>query len=195
MDIDFDNINIRGIRKTDIPDMLATLEKTYLENPHYLSHSCRQMGIKSGEPLSDVARAHLLNHISKHINARNRTGFLLTSGTNMLGFVLIERHVSRDAEPYGELSDLVVLPLDTKKKKQAFSIGQMLLIRAMGQFRSWNIDQVYLESGLHNDAAHRFFKKQGWSEISKTFVHSLRIDTPTQVTPPSTTPDASNIST
>ena len=167
--MELNNITIRLLRKTDAPEVLALLEKTYLHNPNYISHSCRQMGIVPNQPLSDAARKHLQTHVLKHIGGRNQLGFIALTGTRILGYVLIQKHQHRDCEPYGELSDLVVVP-----RKHSAGVGQMLIARAMAQFRDWKLDHTYLESGITNKAAHRFFAGQGWQTVSQVLMCPTR---------------------
>ena len=161
-------IMIRPLKRADITIIHRMLIETYDSNPTYASHSDLQMNIVPGEKLTPENEQFLLDHCSNHIGHRSYAGFAATDRERIIGFVLIKRHTPKGAPSYGELSDLVLRP-----KQKSEGIGQMLIARALAQFKAWNVGQVFLETGLRNKSAHRFFIGQGWQAVS----HTLRITT------------------
>lgn len=52
-------------------------------------------------------------------------------------------------------------------------IGGQLVAQAIGRVKAKGIEWVFLESGLGNEAAHRFFENEGFAMISHVFARRL----------------------
>lgn len=168
MDQTLSAITIRPLRRSDLPTVHKILVDTYHSNHAYASHSDLQMGVVPGKKLTKENEEYLKDHVACHVGRRDYAGFAATDRERIIGVVLIRRHRPKGAASYGELSDLLLRP-----KQKSEGIGQMLIARALAQFKAWNVPQVFLETGLRNKSAHRFFIGQGWQPVS----HTLRIST------------------
>lgn len=165
MDTTLSAVTIRPLKRADLPTIMRLLVATYHSNPVYPSHSDLQMGIKPGKRISEDSEECLKEHVYKHVGNRNHIGFVAADKDRILGFVLIKRHRPRGCPTFGELSDLILKP-----RQKSEGLGQMLIARAMAQFRAWEVDQVFLETALGNKSAHRFFIAQGFQAVSHTMV-------------------------
>ena len=69
---------------------------------------------------------------------------------------------------YGVIEDMAVDP-----KLRSSGIGRALLERLVERARERHCDWVFLESGLGNEAAHRFFEREGFRMTSHVFARRL----------------------
>lgn len=169
MEPSLDAITIRSLKKKDQPIIQEMMLDTYRKNPAYPSHSDVQVGIIPGQPLTEDNVTYLREHCECHSKKRAYSGLVATSSDGkILGFVLMKKHSPGGAKPWGELSDIVLAP-----KQRSDGCGQLLLSRAVASFRKWGVEQVFLETGIDNKKAHRFFIGQGWKPVS----HVMKIAT------------------
>lgn len=87
----------------------------------------------------------------------------------LVGIMLYE-FVSSRRSRYAQLHDIVVAaPL------RGNGIGQAMVVWLEAEAaRAGNIGKFFLESGLRNHAAHRFFERFGYATCSLTMLKSLR---------------------
>jgi ribosomal protein S18 acetylase RimI-like enzyme len=164
-----DTITIRPLSKKDQSIVQEMMLDTYRNNPAYASHSELQSGFQVGQPLTDGNIAYIREHCECHTKKRTYSGLVAVDETQrILGVVLMQKHSPKGTSPWGELSDIILAP-----KQRSDGLGQMLLSRAIAVFRKWGVDQVFLETGVDNKKAHRFFIGQGWKVVS----HTMRITT------------------
>lgn len=139
----------------------------------YISHGEIQMGVGQGRfvdgelvagPAPDAEKMW-----KKYITANilDSGGALVCKAVSgdgsILGFVVAE--IQEDgAEPFGMLCDLLV-----KEGCRTSGTGTALLEHALGWFSSKGISDIYLESGLHNHAAHEYFRRRGFVKVSEIF--------------------------
>lgn len=167
MDPALDAITIRPLSKRDQPTIQKMMLDTYRNNPAYASHSEQQMGFEN--PLTEANVDYLKEHCENHTKKRAYSGLVaVDEDERILGVVLMKKHSPKGAPAWGELSDIILAP-----KQRSDGLGQMLLSRAIAVFRKWGVDQVFLETGVDNKKAHRFFIGQGWKVVS----HVLKITT------------------
>ena len=167
MDPALDAITIRPLSKKDQPTIQKMMLDTYRNNPAYASHSEQQMGFEN--PLTESNVDYLREHCENHTKKRAYSGLVAVDDDGrILGVVLMKKHSPKGAPSWGELSDIILAP-----KQRSDGLGQMLLSRAIAVFRKWGVDQVFLETGVDNKKAHRFFIGQGWKVVS----HVLKITT------------------
>ena len=167
MDPALDAITIRPLSKKDQPTIQKMMLDTYRNNPAYASHSEQQMGFEN--PLTEANVDYLKEHCENHTKKRSYSGLVaVDEDERILGVVLMKKHSPKGAPAWGELSDIILAP-----KQRSDGLGQMLLSRAIAVFRKWGVDQVFLETGVDNKKAHRFFIGQGWKVVS----HVLKITT------------------
>ena len=187
MEPSLDAITIRPLSKKDQPIVQEMMLDTYRNNPAYASHSEQQAGFQSGQPLTEDNIAYIREHCECHTKKRAYSGLVaVDENGRILGVVLMKKHSPKGAAPWGELSDIILAP-----KQRSDGLGQMLLSRAIAVFRKWGVEQVFLETGVDNKKAHRFFIGQGWKVVS----HVMKITTALPQLPttdPIPTPGLSN---
>jgi GNAT superfamily N-acetyltransferase len=167
MEPSLDAITIRPLSKKDQPTIQKMMLDTYRNNPTYASHSEQQMGFEN--PLTEANVDYLREHCENHTKKRAYSGLVaVDEDERILGVVLMKKHSPKGAPAWGELSDIILAP-----KQRSDGLGQMLLSRAIAVYRKWGVDQVFLETGVDNKKAHRFFIGQGWKVVS----HVLKITT------------------
>lgn len=165
---DLDSVTIRTLKVKDLPVIKEMMVDMFKKNSAYPSHSDFQMGVTPGQDLTESNLDYLNEHCENHVKKRNYSGIVAEVDGKVLGFVFMKKHTPKNAPAWGELSDIVL-----GQSKRSDGLGQMLISRAMTVFRKWNITDVYLETGVHNKKAHRFFIGQGWKVVS----HVLKIST------------------
>lgn len=130
----------------------------------YISHSELQMGVASdSDALAPDYMEKWLKYLDRQISTPNNTLLLYTEDEKIIGFVLFGI-VQEGFTPYGMIFDLSVDPAYRGKR-----IGQELLQRATATFREKGIRDCYLESGVNNHSAHRFFEHHGFQQVSDIF--------------------------
>lgn len=65
---------------------------------------------------------------------------------------------------FAVIEDMAVDP-----PERSSGVGKQLLERAMTRIEEQGIEWVFLESGLQNEDAHRFFEKNGFRKLSNVF--------------------------
>ena len=79
------------------------------------------------------------------------------------GFVIYG--INRDgAAPYGMIYDVGLLP-----RHRSRGTGSLLVRTALDALREKGVADCYLESGVDNPSAHRFFEKFGFGQVSCIF--------------------------
>ena len=82
---------------------------------------------------------------------------------NLLGFCVTE--IMEDgAEPFGMICDLLV-----RENCRCGGVGTALMENALAWLRSKGVKDVYLESGMHNHAAHEYFIRRGFRKVSEIY--------------------------
>lgn len=130
----------------------------------YISHGELQMGIATdpGE-LAPGYRETWARYLDRQVADPNNTLLLYLEGGDIAGFILFG--ITDDgALPYGVIFDLAVDP-DRRGKH----VGRQLLQRATESLRDRGIRDCYLESGVNNHSAHRFFERHGFRQVSDIF--------------------------
>lgn len=85
-----------------------------------------------------------------------------------VGVAVVAFHRGRP-RPYAVLEDLVVA-----RDARGSGIGKALLSWIERAARSAGIRDMYLESGIHNEGAHRFFERSRYRIVSKVMHKRLR---------------------
>ena len=130
----------------------------------YISHGELQMGIAlDNNELAPNYKDMWLNYLDRQTENPDNTLLLYLEKETIIGFVLFG--ITNDgAAPYGVIFDLSVDPIYRGKH-----IGQELLQKATESFRNKGIKDCYLESGVNNHSAHRFFEHHGFKQVSDIF--------------------------
>jgi len=93
--------------------------------------------------------------------------FVIKQGPKLCGLGLLNIYPERQI-PFAVLQDLVI---DRIHRSQG--LGEIALTWLKKELRSQGLKQLFLESGIQNISAHRFFEKQGFSIVSKIMVSDL----------------------
>lgn len=89
--------------------------------------------------------------------------FLYRAGGRIAAFCILE--VSNDGDkPFGILCDMLVRP-----EYRSHGLGKQMLAMTRTWFGNLGITDIYLESGVNNHAAHVFFERQGFRQVSHIF--------------------------
>lgn len=143
------------------------------EHNEYISHGEIQMGVGVGEIADGVlkavpsadARENWLKYI--HGNITDPDGAVVYKAVledgEIAGFCVAE--IMEDgAAPFGMVCDVLV-----RESFRKGGLGSDLLNHALSWLRSRGIEDIYLESGLQNEAAHEYFMKRGFVKVSEIY--------------------------
>lgn len=143
------------------------------EHTEYISHGEIQMGVGIGHfedgvlvtsPSPD-ARQFWMKYIHGNMTEPDRAMVYkaVAEDGSIVGFCVVE--IQEDgADPYGMVCDVLV-----KSGVRGGGVGTALLEKALEWLRSMGVKDVYLESGLHNHAAHEYFMRRGFIKVSEIY--------------------------
>lgn len=139
----------------------------------YISHGEIQMGVGEGKfvdggfvtRVAPQARRFWLKYI--HGNLTDPDGAVVykavTDDGRIIGFSVGEI-MDDGADPFGMVCDVLVMESSRTK-----GVGTLLLDSVLEWFRSKDVNDVYLESGLNNHAAHEYFIRRGFKKVSEIY--------------------------
>lgn len=82
---------------------------------------------------------------------------------SIIGFTVAE--IQEDgADPFGMVCDVLV-----DENRRQGGVGSALLSMALSWFKEKGVKDIYLESGLHNHAAHEYFMRRGFVKVSEIY--------------------------
>ena len=142
-------------------DLFAELIENHKE---YISHGELQMGIATdrGELAPDFRNAWL-RYLDRQTADPETEIMLAEQDGTPTGFVIYG--INRDgAAPYGMIYDVGLLP-----RHRSRGTGSLLVRTALDALREKGVADCYLESGVDNHSAHRFFEKFGFGQVSCIF--------------------------
>jgi ribosomal protein S18 acetylase RimI-like enzyme len=169
-----DHGNVADIRwasdATEIMELGALFAHVAATLPDYISHGEVQCGL-SGDGVTWSARApELINADFERISQGRRSarvaGAWLADRTPVA--VAVVDLVERDRVRYAVLCDLLV-----EKDRRHTGIGERMVRFIEAEMRMERVDWIFLESGIRNERAHRFFEKLEYSEMSRIFAKRL----------------------
>ena len=139
----------------------------------YISHGEIQMGVGVGHfedgtfvtDLAPEARAAWMKYITGNICDEEEAAVYMALDLNggLLGFCVTE--IMEDgAEPFGMICDLLVM-----ENSRCGGVGTALMNNALSWLHSKGVTEVYMESGLHNHAAHEYFIRRGFRKVSEIY--------------------------
>ena len=139
----------------------------------YISHGEIQMGVGVGHfedgafitDLAVTARDAWMKYITGNISDAEGAAVYkaVDADGNLLGFCVTE--IMEDgADPFGMICDLLV-----KEGSRCGGVGTALMENAIAWLHSMGVTEVYLESGLHNHAAHEYFMRRGFRKVSEIY--------------------------
>jgi len=83
-----------------------------------------------------------------------------TMADTVVGLLLLELHLSA-LQPYAILHDLVVA-----RSVRGQGVGTAILAWIENELKARGILRLFLESGIHNERAHEFFRRAGFATCS-----------------------------
>lgn len=104
----------------------------------------------------------------KDLNDAGDSVLVAIHNSNVIGMVVLHRTRFLHRPPDGRISTLVVF-----KAYRGRGIGARLTEAAKAIFRIWGCERVEVSSGAKREAAHRFYKREGYIEQPKRFIKLL----------------------
>lgn len=179
------HIEITTAKRDDAKTLCIIFINHITSHPEYISHGEIQMGVGEGTYVpsdksgaggfiskpSPFAREKWMNYINGKLDSLE-TGAVFKAAVKssdsqgveeIAGFCVLEITDDGDA-PFGMLCDVLV-----KEEYRGKGIGTKLIQKSMEWFRSKGIKDIYLESGLGNHAAHAYFQRLGFHQVSHIF--------------------------
>lgn len=166
-------IVIREAEHLDIDDLTLYFIDNLRRHPEYISHgeiqmgvgvaSYDQSGIFKGEP-SPEAELMWRRYITEKVSSADAVVYIAEDGDKRwLGFTVVD--IEEDgASPFGMICDLLVFP-----ENRTAGVGTELLKHGMAWLRNRGVEDVYLESGKDNHAAHHYFEHRGFEHVSNIY--------------------------
>ena len=152
----------------DIPELSKIFFETLEEHSSYVSHGEMQMGIadETGKIL-EGAEDRWKNYIKTKILNRSRVYpsavFKYTRMKKIIAFGVF-MVASDEHHKFGVICDMIV-----RKKFRHHGLGKELLQQGLEWFKKHSIEDIYLESGIRNHSAHKFYKKNHFEKTSYVF--------------------------
>lgn len=139
----------------------------------YISHGEIQMGVGQGyfdngvlvaEPSPDAKRFWMKYIHGNMTDPEGAAVFKAVSDEDgIIGFCVAE--IQEDgAAPFGMLCDVLV-----RENCRCGGVGTSLINAAIDWFHSMGVNDIYLESGLHNHSAHEYFMRRGFIKVSEIY--------------------------
>ena len=165
-------MKIESAQAADAPFLADLFMDHIAAHPEYISHGEMQMGVGEGvfrdgrweaKPAAD-GRQKWMKYILAHIgNGTSAAVWKAVEEGRLVGFAVADIEEDGD-EPFGMVCDVLV-----KEGFRGQGAGAALLQTAVDWLRSRGVKGIYLESGINNHAAHRFFEKRGFAHISEIY--------------------------
>lgn len=158
-------IKYNKTRRDELANFFISIISNYSD---YISHGELQMGIAINDSqLAPNAKELWLEYLDRQSSNPDISIALAIENNEVVGFIIAGIE-SDGAQPYGMIYDLSVDP--TKRK---LGIGSQLMSHGIQHIKEMGAEDCYLESGLHNHSAHDFFKRYGFTAVSKIFKTKL----------------------
>lgn len=141
-------------------------------HPEYISHGELQMGVGVGKMvngdfvtgISPVARHYWMKYIDMNLSSSDSVVYkAVDDSQEIIGFC-IATYTEDGASPFGMISDILV-----REDLRGGGVGSGLLESALGWLNKNGIQDIYLESGLNNHAAHEYFIHKGFRKVSEIY--------------------------
>ncbi|MEF2070788.1 GNAT family N-acetyltransferase [Consotaella aegiceratis] len=168
-------MNISWLAPADDIDGLARFFADNVD-ANYISHSEVQWGLAL-DP--DRWSPDLLRIMASELSARSRASLEPDSPKDshrtivarLDGTIVAIANLSflcARPKPYCVIDDIVV-----ERSRRRDGIGATLFSWIENYCRDIGVPRIFFESGIHNEAAHRFFERHGYKTISKMFFKEI----------------------
>ncbi len=159
-------LKIRRMHASDI----ETVTQIYADalRPNYVSFSELAEG-KAATPdrLSQDASNIFHQQLSQLIDSKTHGFFVAIAGSETIGFVLASSQKTEAGHCECWIDDLGV-----QREVRRRGVGTALMQEIFKWGSRMKCQYFLLESGIHNCAAHRLFKRMGFKPLSTVFWHS-----------------------
>lgn len=157
-------MNIRIYHPSDRDKLVELFAHTLETNASYISHGEIQMGLShDGLTLTPDFKEKWIKYLERQNSEHQTFVYVCEVDASVAGFVIFG--IEEDADlPYGVIYDIVVTD-----KLKGTGAADKLYQYAIDYFKSANINDCYIESGLNNHRAHRFFERRGFSHVSNIY--------------------------
>ena len=153
-------------RDEDIAEAASFAARVIGAETSYISHGEIQTGLsddgKSWVP--DLAE----NYASDFADRGDRDLLVARNADGTIQAVLVLAFEASERRRFAVIEDMAVA-----SEARSWGIGKAMLDRALERVKERGIEWVFLESGLHNDKAHAFFEREGFSKTSEVFARRL----------------------
>ncbi len=158
---------------SDAQDMCDMFFRHISAHNEYISHGELQMGVGQGEGVdgrlvaspAPGGRAYWMKYILNKMECIDTSAVFKAVGPDSViaGFCVVE--ITDDgADPFGTVCDVLVNP-----ECRSRGLGTALLVKGIGWLHEKGIADIYLESGVNNDAAHKYFMRRGFVKVSEIY--------------------------
>jgi ribosomal protein S18 acetylase RimI-like enzyme len=155
---------------TEVMQLGALFARIAVTLPEYISHGEVQCGL-SGDGVAWSANAPEsitadFEHIGQGGRSTRVAGAWLADKTPVA--VAVVDLIERDKVRYAVLCDMVV-----EEGRRRTGVGERMVRFIEAEMRMQKVDWIFLESGMRNERAHRFFEKLNYREMSRVFAKRL----------------------
>jgi len=157
-------VRIKNGRLRNIKRYLSIFNET--KSDDYISHSEVIGGRATGNMrwIKDISTRMKWEFIHYVLN-RECDLLEIFSSDDLVGFAVIERN---EKTGVAALSDIMI-----KESHQNKGVGKKALSEIEDFLKKKGTTTLILESGIHNERAHRFFESNGFEKISSSFIKNL----------------------
>lgn len=161
-----DGLSLAWNAPGDVPDAAEFAGRVIGDEPNYISHGEIQAG------LSDDGQQWVDNLAERYAqdfaDGEGRDHLVVRDGAGDVVGLLIIAYEASKRRAFAVIEDMAVAP-----QMRSHGVGVHMLRKAEERIRTRGIEWVFLESGLRNEGAHRFFEEQGFGQISQVFGKTL----------------------
>lgn len=154
----------------EIMELGAFFARNAVELPEYISHGEIQCELSRDGLSWDAKAAKLITAYFRELG-QNRVPVLVAGAWSEGGgpvAVAVVEIVERETLKYAILADLLV-----EAESRLKGIGGRMMRFIEKEMRSQGVDWLFLESGVRNESAHRFFENLQYRQTSKVFAKRL----------------------
>lgn len=98
----------------------------------------------------------------------HRSVAVARDGAQLIGAAIVLWQIEAPEAPYAVLEDIAIDPA-----ARSAGAGQAMVRFIETEASARGMKWLFLESGLNNDGAHRFFERAGYAPVSKVFAKRL----------------------
>lgn len=164
-------VTIRRATAADDPVVLGAFFAANV-HPAYISHG-EVMGGSALDfahwrsDLPEFAASGLRGTLTRDPQGQRECVYVALEAAALIGLSIVTFSLQAPS-PYATLQDLVVA-----EDRRGSGVGKLLADRAADDARARGCVRLFLESGLQNHAAHRFFEREGFRRTSVVMVKEL----------------------